>query len=216
MTVKGKMRTLIAIICVLVVGLTASIIGVVAAVNQTVSPTIRVSYVAANVAANVSATYQVQGDRAPTALKDGNVTEIVFVASQESTVGNLSMNPAELTANNTYVLFTYKFTNNNQDKKMQVTLQDGAATRNVNVVYSDSDKITGTTFEDISTEMRQRDPAKVSASKSYVLTCDEYGELKDYSKELYVLVEIANDNTAAYYETNNYGNAISFVLELAN
>lgn len=218
MTVRAKMNTLIAIIAVLVVGLTASIIGVVAATNQTVNPSVRVEYHADTVSATVSAKYQAQGDNGSTNMMNGNKTTITFLAQDGAHPEALSMDSVELNAQNkTYILFSYLFVNNNQTNALRVSLQDNTERNNVNVTYSDSDKLQSSSFSNIVYEMRSdTSRAKTSTSRTQDLTCAVYNPNEAstaHQKTLYVLVEISNYDAKAYYRTSGSSYTISFTLQ---
>lgn len=217
MTVRAKMNTLIAIIAVLVVGLTASIIGVVAATSQTVNPSVRIEYHADTVSATVSATYQAQGDNGSTSMSGGTNGIITFLPQDGSHPESLSMNEVVLNAQDkTYVLFTYLFINNNQTNSLEIDLQDTAERNNVKVTYSDSQKIQATSFNNIVYAMRN-DTDKTNTSQHQSAICAPYYPNDPFQTDnqikIYVLVEIVNYDARAYYRTSGSSNTISFVLQ---
>ena len=225
MTVRAKMNTLIAIICVLVVGLTASIIGVVAATNQTVNPAIRVEYHADTVSAVVAATYQCEGDNGSTSMRSAkdNSTAIAFLATDGAHPEAFTMDSVELNAQNkTYILFSYHFINNNQTNDLLIRLNDYAERSNVYVIYSDSDQLESNSFSNIVYEMHNDFHrgaglrTKTTDSRENSITCATYApdtNQTTHEKTIYVLVEIKNYDAKAYYRTSGSSWTISFTLQ---
>ena len=135
------------ILCTIII--TASCVMVVLSANsQNVTSSLSVTFSGQNVNYNAQAWYQVAGSSSRTALKDSSNTSnstLTFSATEQSATKTLAViensGVVNLSVNNTYVLFTYKFTNTASTGAygMEITLTGSASSdSNMTVKYLSS------------------------------------------------------------------------------
>ena len=151
MTTKKKLIISITTLSIAIVAALGITFGVLAATQQNVANQFSVTYVANNVSATVAAKYQIANSD-PVYFTGGTVAwddstnpatganaGTTFAAADNQASRSLTSSLATLTANNNYVIYTYRFHNDNaaNGRAMTVTLTDSTNKegKNVNVYY---------------------------------------------------------------------------------
>ena len=145
---KRKLMYAISMILCAIVITMSCVTMVLSATSQSVTSSLSVTFSGQHVNYTAQGWYQVAGSSSRTALKDSSNTfndTLSFSASDVSTTKNLAVvensGVISLSANNTYVLFTYKFTNTASTGAygMEITLTGSASSdSNMTVKYLSS------------------------------------------------------------------------------
>ena len=202
---RNKLIYAIVMVCSVAVMLVSGAILAFSATRQNVTSNLTVTYVANNVNFTASSFYQVSGESATTNLvnvADSNNTTLTFIASDTSGTKDLSTpEPVTLTANNTYVLFTYTFTNTASSGAydMSVSLADNSVKSHVVTKY-----LAGTTMYYNNADSDADKIADLAAQKLLVTGATAPTNVvisAGATKYFYVLVELEDpDLTASLYQ----------------
>ena len=201
MTVKTRLTALIVATCIIVAGALGIIAWTLAAANITVSSTLLVTYTASpHVVGTVDATYQKTTDASATAFKSGTIT---MKYGDEGGSKNLNVSDDALILNdtNTYVVFEFKFYNNNAmaDKGITISLTDNGLCSNMTRKYYFGDLSSKTISEKEST-------IKNSGIENSALSSTSVTIGQKETTYVYMLLEITPSYQASYTadDTNQF------------
>ena len=201
MTVKTRLTALIVATCIIVAGALGIIAWTLAAANITVSSTLLVTYTASpHVVGTVDATYQKTTDASATAFKSGTITMKYGDVGGSKNL-NVSDDALILNDTNTYVVFEFKFYNNNAmaDKGITISLTDNGLCSNMTRKYYFGDLSSKTISEKEST-------IKNSGIENSALSSTSVTIGQKETTYVYMLLEITPSYQASYTadDTNQF------------
>ncbi len=207
MTVKTKLTALVVATCFIVAGSLGIIAWAFAAANVGISSTLSVTYEASpHVVGTVDATYQKTKDASATAFKSGTIT-MNYGDSSGSRTLTASDSALALDDSNTYVVFEFKFYNNNPSDTMgiTITLTDNGICSNMTRKYYFGNLTSKTIAEKEST-------IKSSGVENSALSTQSVTIGQGETTYVYMLLEITPGVIASY----NSNSTNKFLFSLAS
>lgn len=211
---KKKVIALIVACCLVAVGAVGAIFWALAATQVGIKTNLSVSYNPLdNVVGSMSANYQKTTDAAATPFIGGNngVLNFEYGGSAEDRTLNASDGSLLLNDNDTYVVFEFKFTNNNADPETDTT------GRGINVKLTDNGVIKGKVtrkyyFGDLSSKTVAEKEAEIKSNgiENDALATTSTLVRQNQSAYVYMLIEIT-PGSAGNYDADS-SNKFTFTL----
>ena len=186
----------------------ATVVAVLSASVQSVSSSMAVTYHANNVSATLRASYQVAGSNNAINLVNttNNTNYLKFYATEATTTGVLDGGLLNINSTNSFVLFTFAFTNDASAGAydIKVTLADNSTKNNMAVYYS-------ATGAEMSGSLSSK-YSVLTSSSAYTSIPNALYIPAQTTGYFYLLIEIADLDYGAQYAS--YANAgVSWSLE---
>lgn len=211
---KKKVIALIVACCLVVGGAVGAIFWALAATQVSVKTNLSISYNPLdNVVGSMSANYQKTTDASATPFIGGNngVLNFEYGGSAEDRILNASNESLLLNDNDTYVVFEFKFTNNNADPETETT------GRGINVKLTDNGVIKGKItrkyyFGDLSSKTVAEKEATIKSNgiENDALATTSTLVRQNQSAYVYMLIEIT-PGSAGNYDADS-SNKFTFTL----
>ena len=214
----GKKNVILAILAMILVGIIVLIVlNIIRQPNQVINPFFKVTYNVIAVDARVQATYQEEGSLTQKYFKNlednGDYVDFTY-KDNESTTKALSMTQElELREYEShYVLFTYKFTNRNHNRYLNILMKDECIKENVTMYYATSKQVTeGYSFVDVVEQVQLLN----QKGNTIGVTCDKATSESNTEVIIYALFTITNEHDNGTYQTTS-ANQMIFELTSSN